>query len=172
VAVQRPILRQSGGLYYLEWDTVDDWLGTSVAPAFTAAMDVVMSNQRLAGVSVAPITVAPSDGHVIAVGVSGDVTPAANLAGTPSNAIDGVAVPGGTGATRAAMYTAWPQATDCVLEVIGADLSAWSAFGFGDYAPPFAGLQRTYGLIARQTLSAGELANVRTYLAAKAGRVL
>ncbi len=49
--------------------------------------------------------------------------------------------------------------------------SGWAGFGIGSYAG-YAKFSRLYATVARETLTAGNKTDLRTYLGAKAGLVL
>jgi hypothetical protein len=170
-AAQRPLAASGGGLSWLQFDNSNDALAAA-SPGFTSAMDIVMGVQRAAGDTMPIANTVSGTNFVATITVSASGSSASSGgAGTPTYAINGVAVPGGTGTTRAQLAAAWAVNTPCVLEIIGVDMSAWTSFAFGDIAS-LAGLSRIYGLIARQALSAAELAKVRTYIGSKTGLTL
>lgn len=162
---QRPLYQQTGGKNYLAYDQTDDWLGAAFAAGtYSATMDVMLAVRRIATQAV-PLNNAYSGGNFLGAVQSGGQGDASNSSGAPTYYINGVAVPmsGGTFSNRNDMDLAWPAGTPVILEIRGADLSAWNGFGFGDY-PGFAGVDRVYGCVARQTMTATERDNLRTYL--------
>jgi hypothetical protein len=57
--------------------------------------------------------------------------------GTPTYVVNGTAVPGGTGTTRAQLHTAMPVGSILIVEAHNLDLSTWTAFNTGNYGAGF-----------------------------------
>ncbi|MBW8784652.1 MAG: hypothetical protein JF593_08435 [Novosphingobium sp.] len=171
-AGKRPILTQSGSLYYLAFDNSDDYLLVST-PAFTANMDLYLAERRVVTPTMALWqTPGSGSGPFLGVAKAADGAAASSGAGTPTYAVNGTAVPGGTATTRAQLETACPAGSDIVLEVLGANLSAWNAFGCGVWTAPWWTGTRIYGTFAVEALGASDRAALLTWLGAKAGLTL
>ena len=106
------------------------------------------------------------------VAVLGSGTSASDgISGTPTYAINGVDVPGGTGTTRGQLFAAIPIGQWGVLEVRNLDLSAWTSFARGNYPTlPLNG--RVGSTILCPAQSDARRAQIRRYLGRKVGLAL
>lgn len=156
----QPILRDDGFRKYLELDTADDRLSFTFS-GMTADSDVAMACRRT---SAASQILAKSLG-TLGVAESGSGSAATGGAGSPAYLVDGVAVPGGTAATRAQLYTAWSIDVNTLVEADGAGLNTWNVATTLPKAST-CGVSRIYGFLARAGgFSADERADVQQYYA-------
>ena len=168
-AAARPVLQQDGnGKYYLAFDGVDDFI-SATGMTQTTDMDAMFGMQHVgrcavyhsayAGVAYA---CTPESGNA--------VTHTANTGPSVKAYVNGVIV---SPQTRAAIDTAWPDNTTSVVEMQVADLlTSWGGgFAFGFY-PAFGGFRRLYPGILRESMSAQELMDARSWVAGKCGVTL
>lgn len=114
----------------MRFDGADDVLAASFAPGtLPASADVYVVINRDVDDGNAAIGIdLTAGGRTLGVMAAGDTTGAFTGCGSPSVTVNGVAVPGGTAITRAELHTAVGVAEPRVLEVRGANLSAWAQF--------------------------------------------
>ncbi len=168
-AVQRPFAITVGSVNAIDFDGSDDKLATG---AFTAGtwttmdffivvnLDTFSASGWLIGDD--------GGGRFFGVAQNGTGSSTASGAGSPSYKINGVAVPGGTSATRDQLYDAISTGGWLVVEANGLDLSAWIQFQFGNY-PTYQINGKVAELIICESVSDAVRAQVRTYLGAAVG---
>jgi len=135
------------GRLALNFDGLDDTIGASFAAGtLPANADVYYVMRRTSAQAALAIDVT-AGGRVFGItGPTGDTSAAFVGCGSPSATVNGVTVAGGsTAITRGQLLTATPSNTDLILEVRGANLSAWAQWAtvstqWSAYA--FAGQQR------------------------------
>ena len=165
----RPVAATVGAVDCIDLDGVDDKLLTGTVVAGTwATMDffIVLNLDAAASFLLGD----DDDGRGFGIGQNGAGTSPSFGAGSPSYAVNGVAVPGGTSATRAQLYDAMGFTAWKVVEVHGADLSLWTKLQFGAYS----GFQLN-GKVAEVILCESQPASraaIRTYLGAQVGLTL
>lgn len=142
----------SGSVTAGDWTTMDFflvvYLDTFSTSGWLVADDAV---SRFFGVAQNGLDSAPSSG-----------------AGSPSYKVNGVAVPGGTAATRDQFYDALSTGGWLVVEANGLNLSAWTLLQFGGYAN-FQLNGKCAELILCESVSDAVRAQVRTYMGAAVG---
>lgn len=159
----RPVLRSAGGLYWLEFDGVNDTFVT--APTTWAATSDCFA--AIQSTDTQYLVYSDMDNTSAFVGVAQDGNAGAQHlgVGTPTILVDGATA----GATRDTLHDAITGATPRVFEADGAAI-AFNRLLFGNYVSfEFAG--KFYGGIICPA-NAGERARVRTYLGNKAGITL
>jgi len=165
----RPLAATVGSVNCIDLDGVDDKLmsGTVVAGTWTTMDFFIVLNLDAA----ASFLLGDDDaGRIFGIGQNGAGTSPSYAAGSPSYAVNGVAVPGGTSATRDQLYDAMGFTAWKVLEVDGADLSLWTKLQFGANV----GFQLN-GKVAEVILCESQPASraaIRTYLGAQVGLTL
>ena len=104
--------------------------------------------------------------HNVRVQSQNGVITAVTIGAEPHrHTFDGVAVPGGTAATRAQLYTAWPIDVNTLVEADGAGLNTWNVATTLPKAST-CGVSRIYGFLARAGgFSADERADLQQYYA-------
>lgn len=166
-AAARPILRQSGALFYLEFDGVDDGLASAAGRTWAATSDFCVALEAQTDTTwVTAWDVGNAAGEYLGAVENGSSSSTYSAIGTPTNVVDGATV--GTN-TRDVLYDAIGT-TARVLEVQDAAM-AFGTLGLGNYAAyQFGG--RIYGIVIHPAATAAKRASLRTWLAAKQGRVL
>ena len=169
----RPTLRSDGTLYWLEFDGTDDSLARTSTISLTQPWDRISAIRNITWVNVKYImsgaasgvgglrqfgttpqmdmydgSAAATNGN-LAVGTNGVITEHHENASSSLQVNNGAAATGTTGATN-------PN-----------DFGLGSLAGGAGYANV-----RIYGVLAKNSMSAGEIASVKTYMAAKAGVTL
>ena len=165
----RPILRQDGsGFYYLEFDTVDDVIGTTLSVGLWGVnAEMYFAAQRAAGSTVALFN--PSRASYVGIAISGGAGVPYDQAGTPVTRVNTTAA-----ATTGALFTAWPASTNAVLNfsAINTATNNWGGLQFGLYAG-FGNLTRAYQLAAvARVLTASERTDLMAFCASKSGVTL
>lgn len=165
----KPILRNSGSLYWLEFDGFDDHLicsgsfaGMATGSNLLMAVQVPTSDGNAILFNHATGTpffgcMAPGDGGV-AHSAAGSVTYTVNRVPTAND-------------QRGTLHTAVTGATAKVLSASNIDFTGFTTPHFSS----FAGWEVTgnlYGIIAHDGLSGAQITNAETYLAGKAGITL
>lgn len=174
-AASRPITGTQGAIQYLTFDGVDDGLSTG-AMTFSADMDCFIALRRATAANfVLGFPVAGDPNTFFGVVVSADAAVADQTSGTPTYAVNGVAVNGGAvGTTRGQLHTAITVSAWVVVEVRNLNLSSvnWSAFAFGNYAGLFALAGDFGGMILAPAGSAATRQSNRQFLGNKVGLTL
>lgn len=167
----RPVLRESGGLYYLEFDGTDDVLTAAVTDMDDCDFVGGLMRSGAPGV-IATAAVTKFIGYY-----ADGITSAPDLnSGNPLYRINGVEVSGGTSATRNDLHDAWVDSSPSVVVADGVSTSASSWFSNGGIKFPFysgaAGTRRVYQYIVRSALSSEDLSLAESYVAGKTGVTL
>lgn len=168
-AAARPILRTSGGLYYLEFDGVDDGFTT---PSITFSGNTTYHGAiyHNAGSNWVDVWRSASIDAFWGVGQAGNTALPHQVpfVGSPTYRTNGTAL---SPVTRGEIYTRSANAS-VVLTAENLTL-ATSSITIGKYAASFMLNGRWYGVILRNAVStAGEVAAAEAYLAAKIGVTL
>ena len=165
----RPLAITVGSVNAIDFDGVDDKLISGAVTAGTwTAMDffivVYLDAFSIGGWLVADDALSGFFG----VATDGIGSASSNGAGSPSYKVNGVAVPGGTSATRDQLYDAISTGGWLVVEANGLDLSAWIQLRYGDYAN-YQLNGKCAELILCESVSDAVRAQVRTYMGAAVG---
>ncbi len=168
-ALGRPLAITVGSVNAIDFDGVDDRLasGAVVAGTWTAMDFFIVVNLDTFSAS-GWLIGDDGGGRYFGVAQNGTGSSTASGAGSPSYKINGVAVPGGTSATRDQLYDAISTGGWLVVEANGLDLSAWIQLRFGDYAN-FQLNGKCAELILCESVSDAVRAQVRTYMGAAVG---
>lgn len=171
-ALGRPLAITVGSVNAIDFDGVDDRLASGAVVAGTwTAMDffivVNLDTFSASGWLIGDDGVSSWGGY-FGVAQNGTGSSTASGAGSPSYKINGVAVPGGTSATRDQLYDAISTGGWLVVEANGLDFSAWIQLQFGDYAN-FQLNGKCAELILCESVSDAVRAQVRTYMGAAVG---
>jgi hypothetical protein len=166
---KRPVAITVGGVNAIDFDGVDDKLASGAVVAGTwTAMDffivVNLDTFSASGWLIGDDNV----GRYFGVAQNGNGSSTASGAGSPSYKINGVAVPGGTSATRDQLYDAISTGGWLVVEANGLDLSAWIQLQYGNYTN-FQLNGKCAELILCESVSDAVRAQVRTYMGAAVG---
>ena len=167
-AAARALTATSGAIQYLTFDGVDDSLATG-AITLSADMDCFIAMRRNSSTGILAYTTAGSGVYLGAIDATAGVASAG--AGTPTYAVNGVAVPGGTATTRAQLAAAIPVGSWVVVEILNANLSTWTALGFNAYTGFILGSEKA-GDIFAPAGDATTRTNNRKFLGAKVGLTL
>lgn len=165
----RPLAITVGGVNAIDFDGVDDKLisGAVTAGTWTAMDFFIVVN--LDTFSAGGWLIGDDDGgRFFGVAQNGSGSSTASGAGSPSYKINGVAVPGGTSATRDQLYDAISTGGWLVVEANGLDLSAWIQLQVSNYAN-FQLNGKCAELILCESVSDAVRAQVRTYMGAAVG---
>ena len=166
----RPLAATVGSVNCIDFDGTDDALATSGTSAgFITGMDyfLVVYIDALASVAFAYNDI----GGGFGVAVNGSASSAVSSAGSPSYKINGVSVPGGTGATRDQLYDALSSGGWIIVEANAATLTAWPNFRIGGLA----GFQingKVAEMILCESVDDATRARIRTYLGSHVGLTL
>jgi hypothetical protein len=167
-AGNRPILRQAGGIYYLEFDATDDRM-TSTAYTQTAPYDHLMAARRTSGIRWVPIWFTGNSDAALGVGEDGSTANTTiGVTGNPEHAVNGVSLqPKTRGATYSACF-----GVDVVFETKGCT-SAGGAAGItlAGYSGYIAGT-RFYGSIMCSNMTNTERNIARAWLGKLMGLTL
>lgn len=168
-ALGRPLAITVGSVNAIDFDGVDDRLasGAVVAGTWTAMDFFIVVNLDTFSAS-GWLIGDDGGGRYFGVAQNGTGSSTASGAGSPSYKINGVAVPGGTSATRDQLYDAISTGGWLVVEANGLDLSAWIQLRFGDYTN-FQLNGKCAELILCESVSDAVRAQVRTYMGAAVG---
>lgn len=153
------------------YDGVDDFVSTNTfaAGTLTNNMDCFIVLRR--AVDTNAMFMCAATNFAACIDASGSST--TNLAGTPTYAVDGVDVPGGTSTTRLQLKTALPINTWHVLEIRNVDLSLWDLFlnkWNGGSGFNFNGSEGSVVLCPAQSTASRN--SIRTYLGNQVGLTL
>lgn len=157
-----PTLRQSGSLYYLEFDGVDDGLINASVP-LGASVDVMWAFHNSGAVTSHMFL---DSAATVLVGVAQDGN--ASVPGVGTYSVNGAAL----GAqTRDSLHDTVGSAAPKVIDATAANLSSFTNFRISSFGG-FLLSGRLYGVIVAPAMSAANRSAVRTYLGAKAGLTL
>jgi hypothetical protein len=163
-------LREASGLYYLEFDRVDDAIGVSFASGtLTSNMDYAYGIYRAAASTLPIVSEYPVASTHYFIGAAHDgssSTTQSTGTGTPIYSVNETLL--GSGITRDTLYDNWPTATASILRVESVDSSIWDGLYTGFYAS-FTGVQRLYSFVARQAMSSDEWTELMAYVNGKTG---
>jgi hypothetical protein len=166
----KPILRQAGALYYLEFDGVDDkWtVPTMVTIGSTASIITGMLSTDTAWMLLSNSALG---NPLIAVAQSANGSATSQAAGTPVFKVNRVAL---SANTRGGLYTdVAAGSTAKVLTITAVDCSALNTPLISGYASGgFELTGRIYQMVLAGTLTAPNIAATETYIAGKAGVTL
>lgn len=191
-ATLRPILRQSGSLYYLERDGSDDAMATDANLTLQAGWTLAAAGSFSAGAdtttaSLMALEVSSTDYFILGFRQSIAEARAAVRGASTSPAVALTTAQGGTNslvADTAAVMVSQFQALSYDLRVDGTNLdteaTTWDAqtlagarLAFGRYGVTTVVPANLYAAVALQRIpSAGELASLEAWLAGKAGVAL
>lgn len=165
----RPLAITVGGVNAIDFDGVDDNLisGAVTAGTWTAMDFFIVVNLDTFSAS-GWLIGDGGGGRFFGVAQNGVGSASSSGAGSPSYKINGVAVPGGTAATRDQVYDALSTGGWLVVEANGLDLSAWIQFMYGGYSN-FQLNGKCAELILCESVSDAVRAQVRTYMGAAVG---
>ena len=166
----RPLAATVGSVNCIDFDGTDDellTLGTSAG--FITGMDYFLVVYL--DVLASPVFAYNDSGGGIGVAQDGVATSATASAGSPSYKINGVAVPGGTGATRDQLYDALSSGGWIIAEANAATLTTWDGFRIAGLA----GFQingKVAEMILCESVDDATRARIRTYLGSHVGLTL
>lgn len=169
-ALGRPLAATVGSVNCVDFDGTDDALATSGTSAgFITGMDyfLVVYLDALAST----IAAYSNPGGFLGVAQNGSASSTVSSAGSPSYKINGVAVPGGTSATRDQLYDALSSGGWIIVEANAATLTTWADFHIGGYA----GFQingKVAEFILCESVDDATRARIRTYLGSHVGLTL
>lgn len=174
----RPLLKDASGLY-LELDGADDNIRAAFsAGTLPANADVYYVMRRTSAKATLAIDVS-AGGRVFGIaGPTGDSSAAFAGCGSPSVTVQGVPVAvspigdgaGGSAVTRGGLLAATPSNTDLIVEVRGANLSAWEEWAtVGPQWSAFAFAGRIYAVLICPAQTDSNRAKIRKALAKQFG---
>ena len=167
----RPTLQTSGGLYYLDFDGVDDGMGAALASSTDAmACFCGWSVNDATGIYIYRLGYGNTSNFVGAWNTaSGQAINA--IAGSPTFRLDGTDI---SPANRGALESLVNLNTEQVFGAEGLNIAtAWpEGIAFGNYSGGYNSNYKIYGMILRDALSTAEREAVETYLATKSGVTL
>ena len=165
----RPLAITVGSVNAIDFDGVDDMLISGAVTAGTwTAMDFFIVVNLDTFSAIGWLLGNDIGGSFFGVAQNGTGSSTAYGAGSPSYKINGVAVPGGTSATRDQLYDAISTGGWLVVEANGLDISAWIQLQFGGYTN-FQLNGKCAELILCESVSDAVRAQVRTYMGAAVG---
>lgn len=176
-ATARPVLTQDGLISYWLFDGIDDALaGTFPAGTFSSQTDCFVAVRRDTAPASSVIFAATAGAGnqyfgVMQAGSSSSASGPAGGAGSPTYAVNGIDVPGGTAVTRDQMNAAVPVGRWSVVEARNLDLSAWAGLNVCGYG----GGSQFAGAIAGIVIAPAQPARreqIRHSLGLKAGLLL
>ena len=169
-ATGRPWAATVGLVNCIDFDGTDDALATlGTSAGFITGMDyfLVVYLDALAST----VFAYNNSGGGLGVAQNGSASSAAASAGSPSYKINGVAVPGGTSATRDQLYDALSSGGWIIVEANAATLTTWADFSIGGLA----GFQingKVAEMILCESVDDATRARIRTYLGSHVGLTL
>ncbi len=142
---------------FAKFDSVDDALAsaTFAAGTLTSSMDCLIAVRRDSASQVV-IFYQTAGGSAYVIASPGAGSGAFQNAGSPTVWVDGTQLSGGTSVTAGTLHTALTPGAWHILECRGLDLSAWTAFGVGNWLNTYQ-LNGALGKI--QLFAAGQDAN-------------
>jgi len=165
----RPLTKSDSGIINYKFDGIDDGLSTGAA-TFGSDMDCFMLVRRDSAAQVV-LAYQTAGGANYLGAMDATAGTASSGAGTPTYAVNGVDVAGGTATTRTQLAAAIPTGQWVVVEIRNANLSAWAALGIGAFASyPLNGATPEYIACPAQTPEIRT--KIRQYLGAQAGLTL
>jgi hypothetical protein len=172
---RRPLLRTSGGLYWLEYDGVDDYLSANSALTTGANTAMFFGCSHTSSVNSVTLCGSFSDPFVYTLVLqSGNGGPPFDGSGTPTLNVDGAAI----GTTKADVFTALASASGATPHLAESrNTAANSGTGYAHlttgFYPSFGGLVRDYGLVCISEADLGtNQAALRTWFGQRMGIVL
>ena len=167
----RPLAATVGSVNCVDFDGTDDALATlGTSAGFITGMDYFLAVYLDALAS----TIAAyneSGEFFLGVAQNGSASSTVSSAGSPSYKINGVAVPGGTSATRDQLYDALSSGGWIIGEANAATLTTWADFRIGGYG----GFQingKVAEFILCESVDDATRARIRTYLGSHVGLTL
>ncbi|WP_027714898.1 hypothetical protein [Desulfuromonas sp. TF] len=166
---KKPILRLSGGLIYLEFDGVDDFLfASSMAASGSAAMfAAIQTTDSLWMLASREDTTAQPWLFICQAGDSGLIFRGAG--GSPAAYVNRVVV---SPATRGAFHDAVIGVAAKIVTSPSLDLSSLTSMKFSGYSAGYDLGGKLYGLAITEALASEQLGTMEAYLAQKAGVTL
>ncbi len=160
----RPFLRTAGGLYWLEFDGVDDFLVRAGSPGAVGdiffALTAPADSSYMMGYSVS------GGSSFFGLAQAGNASATHLDSGVPALLVNGAPVANERDDLHATIGSA-----PAVHELQGANVSAWSGFEIGNYGSfEFSG--RLHGAVLIGVQPAGNRIGLRKWLGDKAGLVL
>ena len=153
---------------YTTFDGLDDGMSTG-AITLGADMDCFVAVRRTSATGILLYTTAGSGVYLGALDATAGAASAG--AGTPTYAVNGVDVAGGTGTTRTQLAAAIPIGSWVVLEIRNANLSAWATLAMGAYTGFPMGMDFAQTIVCPAGDAAARQKN-RQWLGNKVGLVL
>ena len=164
-ASARPIIGAAGAIQYTTFDGLDDSMNTG-AITLGADMDCFIAVKRSSATGILLYTTSGSGVYLGAIDATAGAASAG--AGTPTYAVNGVDVAGGTGTTRTQLAAAIPIGLWVVLEIRNANLSAWATLAMGAYTGFPMGMNFAQGIVCPAGDATTRTKN-RQFAGAKAG---
>ena len=164
-ASARPLISATGAIQYTTFDGLDDGMSTG-AITLGSDMDCFIAVKRTSATGILLYTTAGSGVYLGALDATAGAASAG--AGTPTYAVNGVDVAGGTGTTRTQLAAAIPIGSWVVLEIRNANLSAWATLAMGAYTGFPMGMDFAQGIVCPAGDAATRTKN-RQFAGAKAG---
>ncbi len=165
----RPLAITVGSVNATDFDGVDDKLVSgSVTAGDWTTMDLFLVVYLDTFSTDSWLVADDAVSRFFGVAQNGEGSASSSGAGSPSYKVNGVAVPGGTAATRDQFYDALSTGGWLVVEANGLDLSAWTLLQFGGYAN-YQLNGKCAELILCESVSDAVRAQVRTYMGAAVG---
>jgi hypothetical protein len=174
-SASRPLYNLTGNIHSDVFDGVDDSYATDAFTAgkFTSNMDMFFAIRRASTARWMLAADADATGRFFGIYESGSTSSATSGVGTPTYAVNGVEVAGGTATTRIQLHEAIPINEWSIVEVRNVDMSAFTKLlVYRWYGDGYFVHGRLGGLVLCPAQSAGKRDSIRGTLAAKVGLML